>query len=68
MPLLDQDTLQLYKLLAKHGSEWVKKRLCPREAAEFALKAHHGEVQEYVRSKVDPLPALTNWINPLKEK
>lgn len=34
---LDPDTRMLYQLLEKHGSEWVKKRICPKEAAAHAL-------------------------------
>jgi hypothetical protein len=40
MAKLDQDTRILYTLIAKHGSDWVKKRLTPKEAAQFALDAH----------------------------
>lgn len=37
MKRLDTDTRTLYRLIAKRGSDWVKKRLCPQEAAQFAL-------------------------------
>lgn len=40
MSKLDQDTRILYTLIAKHGSDWVKKRLCPKEAAQFSLDKH----------------------------
>jgi hypothetical protein len=42
MAKLDNDTIALYKLIAKHGSDWVKKRLCPKEAAQYAVERHYN--------------------------
>lgn len=37
---LDSDTVLLYEIIERRGQKWVKDRLCPKEAATFALAKH----------------------------
>jgi hypothetical protein len=48
---LDHDTLLLYKVLARRGSDWVKKRLCPKEAAQFAIDRHFNVARVVVAAE-----------------
>lgn len=52
--MLDKDTRKLYRLIAEHGSDWVKKRICPREAALHALRNHEEQPDE-LRAEVERL-------------
>lgn len=51
---LDHDTLLLYKIIARRGSDWVKKRLTPKEAAQFAIDRHYNVARVTVAT-VPPL-------------